>query len=62
MYIWEHQEQFQIKTFDPADSRLAMPELKLDIDTLDDYKKLLTIPVHIEMSSLEIVTLCKDNI
>jgi len=61
-YIWEHQEQFQIKTFDPADSRLAMPELKLDIDTLDDYEKLLSIPVHIEMSALEIVTLCKDNI
>ena len=61
-YIWEHQEQFQIKTFDPADSRLARPELKLDIDTLDDYKKLLSIPVHLEMSALEIVTLCKENI
>ena len=61
-YIWDHQGQFQIQTFDPADSRLAMPDLKLDIDTFDDYKKLLSIPVHIKMSSLEIVSLCKGNL
>jgi spore coat polysaccharide biosynthesis protein SpsF len=58
-YIWDHQEQFKIKTFDPIDPRLERPELKLDIDTLDDYNKLLSIPVHLEMSALEIVTLCK---
>ena len=36
-YIWENQDSFQIETFDPPDKRLMRPELRLDIDTREDY-------------------------
>lgn len=54
-YIWEHESKFQIGTCDPLDSGLAHPELKLDLDTYQDYKKLLEWPVHPDMTAVEIV-------
>ena len=38
-YIWDNQEQFKIKTFNPPDL-LAHPELRFDVDTKKDYLKL----------------------
>ena len=54
-YLWAHQERFQIGTCDPADAVLAHPELKLDIDTLSDYQRLLQMPVKPESTAREIV-------
>ena len=34
---------------------IAYPQLKLDLDTQDDYQSLLEKPYHIDMSALEIV-------
>ncbi len=54
-YIPEHPEQFAIKTFDPQDQRIAHPELKLDLDTLDDYCRLSLKKFAINSSPIEII-------
>ena len=53
-YVWDNRSNYNIKTFDPPDE-LAYPELKLDLDTADDYQRLLAYPYNINMSAAEIV-------
>ncbi len=54
-YIWDHPAEFRIATFHPDDERIRHPELKLDIDTMDDYNWFKKLPLHRTMSPLEIV-------
>ena len=54
-YILEHEEEYDIRTFDPPGS-IAHPELKLDIDTDIDYLSLLAKPYKIEMNAADIIT------
>lgn len=54
-YLWANQEAFHIGTCDPSDESLAHPELKLDIDTIDDYRRLLALPVRPDMTAHELV-------
>lgn len=54
-YLWAHRQDFRIGTCDPLDQALTHPELKLDLDTLDDYRRLLNLPVRPDMSAAEIV-------
>lgn len=58
-FIWENPDKFEILTFDPADERLAHPDIKLDIDTQGDYEKLCKMKVDIEMEAFEIVAAAK---
>ena len=58
-FIWDHPEQFEILTFDPEDKRLACPDIKLDIDTQQDFEKLCRMNVNIEMEAYEIVAAAK---
>jgi len=60
-YIWENPEKFSIGTFDPPDPELAKPEVKLDIDLLEDYGKILARPVRIEMTAREILAAFKEG-
>ena len=53
-YLWDHSDQYTIETFDPPED-LAHPELKLDLDTQEDYKRLLEKPYRIGMSATDIV-------
>lgn len=39
-YIANNPDRFDIKTFNPPDQRMAHPELKLDLDNLEDYRYL----------------------
>jgi spore coat polysaccharide biosynthesis protein SpsF len=55
-YIWDNQEQFKIKTFNPPDS-IAHPELKFDVDTKEDYLNLLKKEYRISMSADEIINI-----
>ncbi len=55
-YIWDNRDQFSVGTFDPPDSLLAHPELKLDLDTIDDYAALLKLNISSEMSARDVVT------
>jgi len=53
-YVWDHSNHYTIRTFDPP-ADLAYPQLKLDLDTADDYKNLMENPYHIAMNANEIV-------
>ena len=53
-YIWDNQNDYIIKTFNP-DKEIAHPELKLDLDTINDFKNLLEKPYRIEMNAKDIV-------
>jgi spore coat polysaccharide biosynthesis protein SpsF len=52
--IWDNRTDYTIKTFDPEEE-IAHPELKLDIDSMDDYQRLLEKPYRIDMSAVEVV-------
>jgi spore coat polysaccharide biosynthesis protein SpsF len=54
-FIWDSPEKFKIRTFNPKDSRLAYPNLKLDVDNQQDYEKLCRMDVGVEMEAHEIV-------
>jgi spore coat polysaccharide biosynthesis protein SpsF len=58
-FIWSTPDRFKIGTFDPDDYRLACPELKLDIDTQEDFERLSAMKVDIEMETFEIVAAAK---
>lgn len=54
-YLWAHPERFRIGTCNPADAALTHPELKLDLDTWNDYQRLLRMDVRPESSAHTIV-------
>ena len=54
-YIWEHKAQFRIHTFDPPDPRLHRPNVKLDVDTPEDFRKLALMPIHADMPPAEVI-------
>lgn len=56
-YLWDNAQDYSIGTFDPADPALRRPELKLDMDTKDDFRTLALLPISPEMSMREIVAL-----
>lgn len=60
-YIWANAAQFRIGTCDPLDASLAHPELKLDLDTLQDYRKLLQWPVRPDMSAAEVIAIADEH-
>ena len=58
-FILSSPGRFKIGTFDPEDDRLACPELRLDIDTQEDFERLSGMNVDIEMDAYEIVAAAK---
>lgn len=56
-YIWDNQEKFTIKTFNPLDNNLHHPQMRFDVDTFDDYYKLSMKNFDINISSLELIKL-----
>lgn len=56
-YLWDHQEQFIIKTFDPPDPEIAHPQLKLDIDTAADYLRFLSKDLYLDIGTRDLVRL-----
>ena len=54
-YIWENETHFNIKTFDPHLSSLRKPNLKLDIDTMEDYLYISKIEAGISEQSEDII-------
>jgi spore coat polysaccharide biosynthesis protein SpsF len=60
-YIHDNSEKYIIKTFDPIDKNLHYPSLKFDVDTFDDYYKLCMKNFDIDISSLDLIKLFKEN-
>ena len=56
-YIPDSSDQFVIKTFDPKDNDLSRPELKLDLDTNEDYLNLMSKNFRIDSSPSEIINI-----
>ena len=56
-YIWDNPQRFVISTFDPPDPGLRHPEVKLDVDTPEDYRKLALLPVTVDMPPAEVIRL-----
>lgn len=54
-YILDNPERFSIKTFDPINPMLMHPELRFDIDNIEDYHRLLMLNLNYRCSSIEAV-------
>lgn len=54
-YIWDNAETFRIATFDPEESNLRRPDIKLDVDTPEDFARLALSPLRIDMGVDEII-------
>jgi spore coat polysaccharide biosynthesis protein SpsF len=54
-YIWDNKPEFLISTFDPSDPRLRLPKVRMDLDTMLDYQRLLSSGVEIDMDAYECV-------
>lgn len=59
-YVWQNSGNYKIATFQPPEA-LAHPELKLDIDTMNDYRRLLQIRFQIGMDAIEVVQTALSN-
>lgn len=56
-FLWENQERFVTATFNPPDVRLQRPEIRLDVDTEEDYCRLLQMDITPELDGAEIMCL-----
>ena len=56
-YIVDNPTRFQIRTLDPSEPELRRPELKLDMDTADDFINLSLLDIRPDITPLEIVRL-----
>lgn len=54
-YIRSNPENFKIGTFDPKDTRLHFPSIRMDLDTQQDYENLSKLNVDMDMKSHEII-------
>lgn len=61
-YITDHPDCFSIKTFDPKNKQIACPELKLDIDTFEDYCRLSLKNFEINTPAEDIVEMFKGQL
>lgn len=61
-YITDHPNHFSIRTFDPVNKRIACPELKLDIDTFEDYRRLSLKDFEIDTPAEDIVEMFKERL
>ena len=59
-YIWNNAKDFKIETFDPRQSILCRPNLKLDIDTVSDFERLARLPLSINLGAEDIVKIVEN--
>ncbi len=57
-YIWNNPRDFRITTFDPEEEWLCRPDIKLDIDTKEDYMRLAELPITPETPMRQIIDIC----
>jgi len=60
-YIWDNPNQFVMKTFNPPNPRLHRPNLKLDIDTFEDYRRFALKDFSMGITDDEIVDLFGED-
>lgn len=56
-YIWDNPAKYRIATFNPQEEGLRRPDLKLDVDTPEDFLRLASKPIKPGMGATELVAL-----
>lgn len=54
-YLWDHADEFRFGTFDPEEAWLRRPDLKLDVDTAEDFCRMALHPLWLDMDARAIV-------
>lgn len=54
-YIWDNADRYCIATFDPEEASLRRPDIRLDVDTPQDFVRLALAPLRIDMRADEVV-------
>ncbi|MDO5536114.1 MAG: NTP transferase domain-containing protein [Desulfovibrionaceae bacterium] len=54
-WIWDNPDRCTPATFDPEEEWLRRPDIKLDIDTAEDFRRLALLPVTRESDAREII-------
>ena len=57
-YIWDNAGTYRIATFDPTEPWLRRPDLKLDMDRPEDFRRLALLPLAPHMDARAIVDAC----
>ncbi|MBD5417799.1 MAG: NTP transferase domain-containing protein [Desulfovibrio sp.] len=57
-YLWDNAESYRIATFDPEEPWLRRPDLKLDVDSADDFRRLALLPLAPDMDAAQIIAAC----
>ena len=57
-YLWDNAENYRIATFDPEEPWLRRPDLKLDVDSAEDFRRLALLPLQPAMDAREIIAAC----
>lgn len=60
-YIWDNENVYKIKTFDPEKEELRRPEIKLDVDTKEDFVKLSELNINIYEKDEKILKIYKEG-
>lgn len=58
-YIWDNPSKWNIATFDPEEKWLQRPDLKLDIDSREDFQKIARLDISPEISLAELIRACR---
>lgn len=54
-YIWDNAGRYRIATFDPAERWLCRPDIRLDVDSADDFRRLALMPLTPDMDAAALV-------
>ena len=54
-YIWDNSEKYKIGSFDPEEDWLKRPDLKLDIDSPQDFLRLAALSPRMDMGARAII-------
>ena len=60
-YIWDNLNDFKVLTFNPPDNRIFFPQIRLDVDNIEDYEKICSLDINPKMSSFEIIDAYKKS-
>lgn len=55
-YIWGNMDQYTIRTFNPPCQEIQCPDLKLDLDTQNDFNWLRKLNITPEMNAVQIIS------
>lgn len=60
-YIWDNPGDWKIATYDPKEKWLQRPDLKLDVDSIEDFQNLAALNIYPNMSLEEIIKACDEK-